>query len=488
MNARRYIAYGLAGWIILLAHFWGEDAFILSLVLTPPLAALLIMSIRSGNLALSLFMGLALVSHAIAPPFFFMNRDGYSYGGGFGAVKDFNFEVPEFLGIYAYVLLFLTATVLFALSMNSRFARAGEPRLGRLALRDDKGAERRLTRIARTRAGLILALFIVFVGAPLSLWMYSQRIGITGIEPNVLPYRLTGILTYFRMFVVPVVLFGLYSKSNRTLPVTALIISYTALGGFASASRYFVFSTVVAVALFSLVDRKMMRFYVVTVATAAIFVLVTASRDYVYSGYMPLLELIQTTVAGYDPSDFSAFEFIGGVANRLWGPQDVVLAFQYDVPNRLAAIGNYFTSRVVVSDLTYEFYGMVFSGDSAGFGVGIGYISWMILLANRSIFALLGLALITACLLSASERLSRTFRVRPGGHWNSGGQAIAFLFVYFLYTSTINWWYQAFFLVCVSAWFLALREPFGGVTRARGEYTPRRRVPVPRRRDWSDVG
>ena len=277
MNNRRYIAYGPAGWIVLLAHFWGGDAFILSLVLTPPLTALLVVSIRSGNLALSLFMGLALISHAIAPPFFFMNREAYSYGGGFGAVKDFSFGVREFLGIYAYVLLFLAATVLFGLSMNSRFARArgAETRPDQPGTDAEKEPHGRLNRTIRTRASLVLTLFILLVGVPLSLLMYSQRIGMTGIEPTVLPYRLTGILTYFRMFVVPVVLFGLYSKSTRTLSLTALIIFYTALGGFASLSRYFVFSMMVSVAMLSLVDRKMTRFYVVAVATGAIFVLVS---------------------------------------------------------------------------------------------------------------------------------------------------------------------------------------------------------------------
>jgi hypothetical protein len=455
VSKRQYILYGLAAWAVLLVYFWRIDreAFILSLALTPPLSALLLISVRAQHLVLSFFSGFALISHAVAPPFFFINRVNYSYGGNFGAVKDFRFGMAEFFGIYFYVLIFLAATVVFAVWSNALLG-------GRQAVTRRRTTMRNpltnLSRTTRVRNSWLLALFIVLVGIPLSLAMYRMRIGITGVEGPVLPYRLTGLTTYFRMFFIPLVLFSLYSASTRNRFLTALIIFYTALGGLASASRYFVFAVVAPAALYSLVDRKVTRFCVVAASTAVIFVLVTASRDYVYLRAMPFLELLRTTTGGYDPSNFSAFQLIGGIANRLWGPQDIVLAYQYPVTNQLAAIAKYFTSQVVVPDLTYELYGMTFSGASAAFGVGIGYVPWMILLANRSIPLLLGLALVTACFLTASERLVNVFRRRGGNFFTAGGQALAFLLVYFLYASVLNWWYRAFLFACVPAVFLQL--------------------------------
>jgi hypothetical protein len=457
VSKRQYILYGLAAWAVLLVYFWRLDreAFILSLALTPPLSALLLISVRSGHLVLSFFIGFALISHAVAPPFFFINRVNYSYGGSFGAVKDFRFGMGEFFGIYSYVLIFLAATVVFAVLSNALLGGRQVVMRRRTAVRSPL---KHLSRATRVRNAWLLTLFIVLVGIPLSLAMYWMRIGMTGVEAPVLPYRLTGLTTYFRMFGIPLVIFSLYSASTRNRFLTALIIFYTALGGLASASRYFIFAVVAPAALYSLVDRKVMRFCLVAASTGVIFILVTASRDYVYLGAMPFLELLRTTINGYDPSTFSGFQLVGGIANRLWGPQDIVLAYQYAVANQPAAIVKYFTIQVVVPDLTYELYGMTFSGANAAFGVGIGYIPWMILLANRSISVLLGLALVTACFLTASERLVDVFRRRGGNFFTAGGQALAFVLVYLLYASVLNWWYQAVLLACVPAALLQLKR------------------------------
>lgn len=442
MKVPRGALYALAAWIPLLVHFAlrDRDALLLSLVLTPILAALLFVAWRSRQLVLSLFMGFALVSHAVAPPFFFMRRQFYTYGGDFGAVKDFQFGVAEFLGIYTWVLLFLAATIaltiILARLLNLRSDEPAGPSEAPPATGDSP----------RDRYGLWLAIFVLGVALPISVFMYSARVGITGLEPVVLPYRLTGLLTYFRMFVVPVVIFTGYAVSTRSRTLAAVILLYAFVGGFASASRYVVMTAAAPLALFPLMERRMMRLLVMTLLTAVIFVLVTASRDYVYTTEMPLPQLIRVTLRSYDASTFSPFEVIGGVANRLWGPQDVVLAYQYHVPDRVEAIRHYFSSQIVVEDLTYEFYGMVFSGDSAAFGVGIGYVPWMIVLADRSILVLLFLALITAALFTVSERAVNAYRASPLRLWRSVSPPLAFFLVYCLYTSSLNWWIDAMVL------------------------------------------
>ncbi len=266
MSRRQYILYGLAAWAVLLIYLWNHDrdAFILSLALTPPLAVLLLLSVHSGHLVLSFFMGFALISHAIAPPFFFINRLNYSYAGGFAAVKDFRFGMAEFFGIYAYVAVFLAATVIFAMASNFLFraGAGGAARPDRVRPARQERADN-VSRKTRVRCSWLLIVFILLVGVPLSLAMFWMRIGISGVVGRVLPYRLTGFATYFRMFGIPLILFSLYSASRRTVFLTALIVFYTALGGFASSSRYFIFATIAPAALYSLVDRKIARFVAV---------------------------------------------------------------------------------------------------------------------------------------------------------------------------------------------------------------------------------
>ena len=441
LKVHRFTLYAAGAWLVLLVYFAlkDEDAAVLSIVLTPTLGALVLAAVAQRHLVLSLFMGLAVLSHAVAPPFFFLRREFYTYGGGFGAVKDFNFGVGEFLRVYAYVLVFLAATALFTIALR----RLWPPTRSAARLTPALGAD------ARIPFGALLALFLIVVAAPASVFMYQNRIGITGVEPTVLPYRLTGLLTYFRMFVVPIAIFAGLAVARRTPTLTLLVLLYTALAGFASASRYVVLSSAAPAALFALLDRRLARFAAVATGTALVFVLVTASRDYVYTQRMPLVDLVTTTVRAYDFSAASPFDLVGGIANRLWGPQDVVLAYQHHVPSRLTAIVNYFSMRPVVEDLTQEFYGMTLAGDSAAFGVGIGYVPWMILLADASLPVLVALALVTGVLLSISEWLVDSYQALPGIWWRLSGQPLAVLFVYCLYPSNLNWWYQAVLLAAL---------------------------------------
>ena len=453
LKVHRFTLYAIAGWLVLLAYFAMRDgeAALLSVLLTPAIGGLLLVAIAARHRVLSLFLGLALLSHAVAPPFFFLRRGFYTYGGGFGAVKNFGFGVGEFLTIYSHVLVFLLALVTFTIGLHRLWpdTTATNRRLNDLAPADPR------VRLISTAA---LALFLLLVAMPMSVFMYANRIGITGLEPAVLPYRLTGILTYFRMLVVPVAIFIGLAFSSRGAALTLLIVAYTFVAGFASASRYVVLSSAAAVTLFALLDRRVLRLVSVLGATAAIFVLVTASRDYLYTEHMPLTQLVQTTLRNYDPAAFSPFELVGGIANRLWGPQDVVLAYQYEVPSRWTAIVNYFSLRPVVQDLTYEMYGMTFAGATAAFGVGLGYVPWMILLAGRSLPVLIALAFFTAVLLSLCERLVTRYDALPGAIGYLSSRVLAALFIYCIYPSNMNWFYQALLLAVLGLALERLRQ------------------------------
>lgn len=445
LRVRRLTFYGIGLWIVLLGYFLyrDADAFLLSLVLTPILAALLWFSAHIRHTVLSIFMGLAFVSHAIAPPFFFIRREFYTYGGDFGAVKDFAFGVAEFLHIYLYVIIFLAAVVLFAAFL---------PKGGEWSTQT--GTRYRVRELLSTsgfrHASMALGI-VLLLALPLNLVMYRLRIGMTGIEPRVLPYRMTGVLTYARMFLVPFAIFALYAAARRRgLLITTAVLGYAALAGFASLSRFIVLAGIAPVVVFALVDRSVWRFVAAAIAGSLLFVLVSASRDYAFTREMPLTSLIATSAQNYAYSELSPFELVGGVANRLWGPQDVVLAFQYHVPSRSQAVLRYFTSRVVVEDLTFEFYGMKFTDQTSGYGVGLGFIPWMILLADRDIVVLGLLALLTACLLNSSEWMVRQVAGRQNALRAVAAQALAFAFVYCIYISAVHWWYELAALITTS--------------------------------------
>lgn len=464
MTVHRYTVAAAAAWLVLLVYFCvrDRDALLLSLTLTPVLAALALAAMRSRHIVLSMFMTLALLSHAVAPPFFFLQRQFYTYDGSFGAVKDFKFGVGELLRIYAYVLVFLAFTVAFALAPPLRRRLAGRT--------PDHPGPQLATPLGPTRGArryeVVLTAFVVLVAIPCNLFMYSQRIGITGIVPPVLPFRMTGLLHYTRMLVFPLILMALYRLTRRRFAMAALIVGYGLIAGFASSSRFTLSTAIAPVALFALFERRFAQLAGVAAAGSLVFLLVTASRDYVYAGDLSYAGLVGTTIRNFDISQMAPFEMVGGIANRLWGPQDIVLAYQYHVGDRLGAITNYFTTRVVVEDLTWEFYGMRFSeaDGSAGFGVGLGYIPWMIVLADRSVPVLVLLAFISACILSVSERVVSLYR-RKSGVWAMAAYPAAFVLVYCVYTSSLKWWLEVLVVACLPMAALGIRRS----GRRRGE-------------------
>jgi hypothetical protein len=457
---------GVIGWIVLMIYCWGEDrqAFWLSLILPPVFGTFLILAARTRSVVLTLFFGLTFVSHAIAPPFFFINRDLYHYTGGFGAVKDFQFGVGEFLRMYVPVLVFVLALLLFGMLFLRVARRTGRRSTPVLAPRD-RGSMR------RARYDFAIALFLILVAIPQTVIMYGLKQGITGLVSEPLPYRLTGLLYYSRMFLYPMLLFMAYAASRRYLATGMLILLYASIAGMAASSRYVLLASAAPMLVLTILDRRRMRLLVALALMFGAFVLVTRTRDYVYRPLRPSFTgLVTRSIQGTDgAAGFSIPDTIGGLANRLWGPQDVVLAYQYDIPSRGRAIWRYFTSQPVVDDLTFEFYGLTFAYGS-GMGVGLGIIPWMVVLSRRSIIVLILLAAIVALMLVVADRLVLAIRTTRGSLGPMAADPLAFLFVYTLYPSTINWYFDL--LVLVIGMLIVLRMFAGGVRIRRPKAVP----------------
>jgi hypothetical protein len=391
-----------------------------------------------------------------------MRREFYSYGGGFGAVKDFQFGVGEFLRMYVYVLVFVVATAVLTLLIPRRTQRAAEKAA---APAIDIGAGLRPR--ARALCGAGLALFLLAVAMPVSLFMYDSRVGITGVEPPVLAYRMTGILTYFRMFLVPALILIGFGLSNRGLALSLVVLFYAFVAGFASASRFVTVASAAPLVVFALMDRRMLRLAAISVAAGAIFLLVTGSRNFVYARRMPFVELIATTVRESKAEDFSPFDLVGGIANRLYGPQDVVLASQYHVRSRAEAIRRYFSSQPVVDDIVQEFYGLKVPTEVA-WGIGLGHIPWMIVLADGSIAVLLLLAAMTAVILWISQLLVDLYRASNMRLFAAGAMPLAFLLIYFLNAAVLNWWIDLAGLAAAGLLVPAVLSRLSGPSRSRG--------------------
>jgi hypothetical protein len=438
-------------WLALMAYFWPIDllSFYVAVIVPPIFGAAFLLSMRVNSTVLPIFTALAFVSHGIAPPFFFLNRLNYQ-PSGFGAVRDFRFGLGEFLDMDAGVVVFVFALVAWMAIMSSRSSQSD--------------AVSRGFGNGRPRYDVLLILFVLLIAVPQTLLMYGWRQGITGVIAEPLGYRLTGVLYYTRMFLYPILIFTGLALARRHALTALVLFAYAVIGGISASSRYVLASSIAPVILFALVDRKRLRLAVLGVAFFAAFVLVTKTREFVYvEPDITFSELASKSLEGISqtPEGMShvgwLIDSIGGIANRIWGPQDIVLAAQYQVPNRLDAIWTYFTLGTVVQDLTYEFFGMTFEAGS-GFGVGIGFIPWMVVISSGNWLFLIGLALLTALMLRAADLL--VDRIRRSGVFGAWvfAEPIGFLCVYVMYSSAMNWFYQLMLVLVVAVTFLGAVE------------------------------
>jgi hypothetical protein len=120
-----------------------------------------------------------------------MYKDIYT-GNGFAAVGNFSFSVNEYLKAYLLVFAFIYFTSLsiyilrLFLRVNLNYSKPNE--LTRVKIVDKKEGNKYSTILV----GFLFMLFL------LNSWMYSMGIGITGINPPALPFRLSGILYFLQ--------------------------------------------------------------------------------------------------------------------------------------------------------------------------------------------------------------------------------------------------------------------------------------------------
>jgi hypothetical protein len=110
----------LAIWTALAVYYLclaDMDALLLWTILPIPFGAMLLMAFRARHVVLTFFMGAIFLSHAVMPPVFFTERDKATYSG-WTAVKDFQFEVLDFLRIYSPVLFYVFTVLVMTLVLR----------------------------------------------------------------------------------------------------------------------------------------------------------------------------------------------------------------------------------------------------------------------------------------------------------------------------------------------------------------------------------
>jgi len=460
MNNRKINFIVLLLWASMLIYFFNMDteAFVLFLFLPPMIGVLLYFAIRTGYFVLTLFFLLAFIGTAITPAFFFLHKDWYEYSG-FNAIRDFNFDIYEFLYIYGYLYFMLILILLFTTILNRIFIKRSEKRInvftGKKYVTGINGTSFQsanvISRYLSKRYSMYLVLFIIGILIPLNLYMYTNGIGISTVEPVYKEFKIVGISFYFRNYVAPMIVAYLYFNTSRGLGLTAIILLYAIFVGLLSLSKGNVLLACAPVILFALKDKKMTKFILSGLFFVLLWGAIGWARQFVFLAEVGSLEMIRLILDNIDTEllreSVNLFEIAGQFANRLYGASVIALAHTFSLEDNFSVAIGFFMAQpdelslIVANDV----FGLT-PVESVTVGVGMGYLATMILIANKNLFFLGILSLMTGVYLTISEIIVTKY-IRRVNIFASIGYASGFFMMFFLINADI---YKFYVIVAIS--------------------------------------
>lgn len=430
------------------------DTAFLALAMPVLMGSLMCVSLRQPWFVLNCFMGLLCVAHSFGPAFFFIERDNYS-PTGWGAIKSFDFSLQMFFEIYSFLFVYLLLTLGFTICLNrllytqpvSSGGNRGAPSF--LAQWSELWASRsnaphngvgpgvRMTRAPRSESKFpVMLLATLLLGfAALNAYMYSNQVGIAGVQSPELPYRLVGLLTYFARMIVPALIFLLYQRISRGWFPALLVLGYAMWAGFTTLSRATLCLTAVPVIIYSYLDRRYLLMAVGLVSILIGYQWTSLARNTVYSNVATSpADVIQQTV---NENDISLFNTISSLLGRIDSPQGIVLAAQTNLMrgggHPVLAVLEQMLAMPMEGDINRAVLGIDLPR-ATGFNFGFsGLVIWM---AQGSYLWLTFLSLCVALILSFGEFLVRA-SIRAGASTEAAA-AIGFCYVAILFTATDN--------------------------------------------------
>jgi hypothetical protein len=471
LTVSKHAAGLFLAWLIWLGYLSLTDtgALWISLVFVPVFGVITWSAIRSRNIVLQAFAVFMFIAQAIGAPFLWLGRSNYG-GAGYGSVGSFKFDLGEFFLIYVWVGVLYGALVWCTRKWDTYIwpARGTVSRF--LQQIQSTAPARTSCRTARV-FDLLLVGFTVLFMVPLNVYMSTNNIGTLGLLNDPLPYRLTGIMYYTRLYFGPLLILVLFAKSSRSWMLLAVILGYAVFAGLSSASRSVLLISMFSAGYFAIRGRQNARVAIVSVVGVLGLTLTSGSRDYTYSSSTFVLsDAFEVALSFLLSGQISIFDIIGGIANRFYGAQDMILAYQFVREAPWLAMVKYFMSGgradAIVPDLGRDFYDMNLEG--TGFGVGIGTMAYLLILSHSNILVMPFAVLALGFLISAGNQvlnyaLAKAVVAKLVSHSIASGPLRIMLggFMGFsLYSSSINYYYLLVRILVFVTIMLLLRRAF----------------------------
>jgi hypothetical protein len=425
MNIKKYLILGIFLISVALAlksEFQAILAWWLSIIL---LAPTFLWALKTKYVALKTICGVSFVTQLITIPFFFIQRDEFPWGH----VKPFTFTALESLPILGKIFIFM---IIFILSFKLLYL---VPIFGGTISKLKKQSSNldssiniykknklELNILSKNRNTNIYS-FIIIILIPvliaINFWSYSKGIGLTGIEPPALPYKISGILFYLMKYVTPAILGLLYFKTKRGWFLMILFLTYSWIIGLSSISKGVVLFIMFPVVLLAWLDRRKIMFVFASIGTLIGVTLAAESRNYIYvfigekSGADTTASILEIAINIFsDPnSQIWRFDFIphiiGGIMSRIEGFGNLVMAQFYDpyaVDGPLQ-----FILRIIWNEMAHydtDLHSIQWQGNTLpeGFYNGGALLSTAVIVGNASLLWTVLSAVVTAMILVTLEK------------------------------------------------------------------------------------
>ncbi|CAN1531397.1 hypothetical protein MCEKH45_01430 [Methylophilaceae bacterium] len=387
------------------------------------------------NLALFVFSCYYVLSDVINPVLFMFNEDMYAYDG-WSAVKHFNFSITSLVKSYSgsYFVYSVIALMSILLSFSGLLKKTS-PVMKVGGFLENKTTNKVL---------YVFCFSLIFI----YYFLYKYRIGITGVGGE-LPYHLSGVVHYLRIYVISIILAFLVNRSRIDWRVISIVFLYAFITGVAAASRLIVVVTI-ATLIFELAYRK--RFFLVIGSILFVLVMwfvVSTSRELTFSGEQyDLFEVIYFSVT--ETSLENLIGILDQLTGRLSGAQQIVLAYQFRGFEGCGFILDFFMGQPVCKDTIGDVYGLDLSGTS--YGLGLSVIP-SILISGKELIDYFLPAIIIFFFISLTELL---FRTAISTLKNSAiSYFYFFLSITFLFSGPLIFFYYLQFTAILS--FIALK-------------------------------
>ncbi len=391
------------------------------ILLMPPL----LWAQKNHYISLKVICFLSFMTQFVSLPFFYFDRDNFAWNH----VKPFGFTAVEALPILSKIMLFLVILIIsFKLLYRLHiFGGSSNPNYGRAQRSSalSKGTSffaykahflnpSRYSRIY----GFVIFLIIILV-VPLNLWMYSHGISIVGVQAPKLPYKMSGILHYLAVFIVPLLIGFLYWKTRRNFFLVMILICYSWILGLTTVSRFALLIVLLPVLAFAWLDQRRWLLMFASMGALVGFAVVSLARNFVhivsgnevgaYTGNSILsiiLDIFTEPDTPFREADFLIRTFVG-IFDRIDGFGNLVMSKFYDPNAVLSPLG--FLLRMICrpfAPFDVDLHHIQWQGNVLPFGFynGGALLSNAIILGNASLLWIVASAFVTALMLVLVEK------------------------------------------------------------------------------------